>query len=130
DVGLERHAAHLFGHRRGAVAVHVDAGDPGSYRGEGVRGLATDAVATTRDDERLPVEPQQVGVVGDREVVGGGHRVLLLGPVVAGSLLTGGSAIRRAAMARGVRSQPREGPGWRGGATADGPPISARPRGD
>ena len=66
-------AAHLAGDVGGEVGVEVDGHHVGPHGGEGVAGLASDALAGAEDDVALAVEPQAAGVVGDLGVVGARH---------------------------------------------------------
>ena len=60
-----RHAPDLVGDLLGQLLLVVDAEDPGAGRGEGVRRLASDALACSDDDNTAAVEPEQPRVVGD-----------------------------------------------------------------
>ncbi len=63
----------LGGDVGGQVGVEVDRHELGPHRCQCVAGLAADALAGTKDDEALAVQPQPGGVVGDLGVVGARH---------------------------------------------------------
>ena len=68
------HPAHLGGDVVGQVLVEVHAAHLRPRLGQGVGGLAADALAGADDDDAPALHAQHGQVVGDRRVVRSGHR--------------------------------------------------------